>query len=131
MVDFAAIVQKNNEVTRRRSALDKLWARATDTTIKFSDMPKAQGDGKRMENATVDLADMESELKRAERELDEIREDLRGQMSVLTKWQHKDIIRKRFLEGKSITQVMAEIGYEWSQTNRYMREAMSIINGTL
>lgn len=128
MVDFDAILRKDNEVKRRKAAIEKLWARATDTTIKMSDMPKGQGTGKKMENAIVNMADIEADCSQAEEELAKLRQDLRRQMRVLKKWQHRDIIRKRFIEGKTIGQVMDEIGYEWTQTHRYLTEAKAIIN---
>ena len=127
MIDFEAILEKNNEVKRRKAAWLDLKERATNTSVQISDMPKGGGDGKRMERDVAGTVDAERDYLRAYEELKAMRRELSAILPVLKKWQHRDAIRKRYIEGKSIHRVMQEMGYEWAQTNRYMAEARKII----
>lgn len=129
MIDFDAIMRKDNETKRKWNAWQRLKERATDTSVHLSDMPRGGGDGKAQEKAVVEMTDAEASYRQAMAELSEMRNELRSAMQCLKKWQHRDVITKRYLEGKSVSQTMMEIGYEWSQTHRYINEAKRIING--
>lgn len=130
MVDFEAIMEKTKEVRRKKDALNRAREKATDTSPKLTGMPSGGGNGKRLENDVVNLVDIQAAHDKAEGELKALREELRPHLRRLKKWQHKDVIKKRYLEGKTISVVMEEIGYEWSQTNRFLTEARDIINKT-
>ena len=129
MIDFDAIEEKENEARRKWNAWQRLRARATDTSVHLSDMPRGGGDGKTQEKAVVEMTDAESSYLQAMAELSDMRKELEKAMVCLTKWQHRDVITKRYLEGKTVTQTMMEIGYEWSQTQRFLNEARRAING--
>lgn len=129
MIDFDAIEEKENEVRRKWKAWQSLRERATDTSVHLSDMPRGGGDGKAQEKAIVEMTDVESSYLQAMAELSDMRKELEMAMGCLTKWQHRDVITKRYLEGKTVTQTMMEIGYEWSQTQRFLNEARRAING--
>ena len=128
MIDFDAISRKTEEVRRKMYAIELAWDRATDTSVKISDMPRNEGDGKAMERNAVNIADLKVDYKKASQELEIMRKELEDEMPKLEKWQHSAVIRKRYLEGKRLEQIMDEIGYEWAQTNRYIAEAKAIIN---
>lgn len=128
MIDFDAILRKDNEAKRKWAAWQRLKDRATDTSVHLSDMPKGGGGGNPQERAMIGMVEAEEVYLKAKTELDAMREELADAMVVLKKWQHMDVIRKRYLEGKSISETMEEIGYEWSQTNRFLTEARSLIN---
>lgn len=128
MIDFDMMTRKHEELRRRQKALDTLWERATDTSVKLTGMPHGGGSGNKSEQILIEIAAAEEACRETEAELAEMKRQIRRRMHRLRKWQHKDVIRKRFLEGKQIAQVATEIGYEWSQTNRYLNEAKALIN---
>lgn len=127
-IDFDRMTRKHEELRRRQKAFDALWERATDTSVKMSGMPHGGGSGNRSENVMIEIVAAEEACKETAEELAEMKRQLRRRMRRLHKWQHRDVIRKRYLEGKQIAQVATEIGYEWTQTNRYLNEAKAIIN---
>lgn len=127
MIDFKAIEDKQREVDRKSRALDTLRAKAADTSSHITGMPHGGSDGKKMERAVVDLVDMQSSLRIAEEELKGMRRELSVYIHRLRKWQYKDTLKKRYMEGKTIQCVCEEIGYEWSQTNRYLNEAKKLV----
>ena len=130
MIDFDAISRKIEEVRRRENAVARLRARATDTSVKLSNMPRGGGDGKAMERDVVSLVDAQRDCDKAKAELKVMRSELRRAMRVLRDWQHIDVIRKHYIEGKNFQQIMLEIGYEEAQTRRFMKAAREIINGS-
>lgn len=128
MIDFDRMTRKHEELRRKQKAFDTMWERATDTSVKISGMPRGGGSGNQSERIMIEIAAAEEACKETAAELAEMKTQLRRRMRRLRKWQHREAIRKRFLEGKTITQVAAEIGYEWTQTNRYLKEAKALIN---
>lgn len=130
MIDFEEMMRKHEELRRREKVIDMLWERATNTTITISDMPRNRSDGKTQERSIVGMVDAKEACRKTRQELNDIKRNLRREMKRLKKWQHIDSIKKRYLEGKTISAVASEIGYEWSQTNRYLNEAKAIINRT-
>ena len=128
MIDFEAITEKDKEVKRKERAMRSLKERATDTSVKISGIPGGNGDKQKMESILAAAIDAEASYKKASDELKELRSHLRKAMRRLKKWQHKDTIRKRYLEGKNLNQVAEEIGYEYRQTCRYIEEGKRIIN---
>ena len=127
MVDFDAIMAKDKEVKRKAEALQMIWARATDTSPKITGMPSGGGDGKRMERDVVGIVDAEKSYLQSNMELKAMREELATYLPRLTKWQHKDVIQLRYMEGKDINSVAERIGYEYRQTCRFIDEAKRII----
>ena len=129
MIDFKAMREKIKQVHRLKSASQRKWEDATRTSPVISDMPKGGGNGKAMENNTVEMVTVKEEYYAAKAELDEMKRQLRPKMKRLKKWQHTAVIRKRYLEEKSVGQIMEEIGYEDAQTWRFLKTAENIING--
>lgn len=127
MIDFDAIWRKIQEVQRRARAVSALEDRATDISVKYSDMPRGGG-GNTQEDIRITLADTREEYLTAKAELESMRRELTESLACLSKWQHKDVIKKRYLEGKTIDQVGLEMGYERAQINRHLSEARRIIN---
>lgn len=129
MIDFDAITEKHKEIERKKKAAEKFRERATDTSVHITNMPKGGG-GNKQEILRVEMIAAQEAQQEAERELLEMLRPLRAKVKRLKKWQYRDTIRKRFIEGKTIQRTAEEIGYEWSQTNRYLNEAKTIINRT-
>ena len=129
MIDFEAILDKQEEVRRRKRGIRRAWEKATDTSVKLSDMPRGGGDPDPMGQKVAGIADMEAVCKQAEEELAEMRKALRRKMRRLSIWQEKDMIRKVYLEGESIQRAAVEIGYEYRQAWRYLKSGRETING--
>lgn len=129
MIDFKAMREKIKQVHRLKRASQRKWEAATRMSPVISDMPKGGGNGKATENNIVEMVTVKEEYNAARAELDEMKRALRRKMKRLKKWQHIAVIRKRYLEEKSLAEVMSEIGYEESQTKRFLRTAEDIING--
>lgn len=129
MIDFKAMREKIKQVHRLKCASQRKWEAATRMSLVISDMPKGGGNGKATENNIVEMVTVKEEYNAARAELDEMKRALRRKMKRLKKWQHIAVIRKRYLEEKSLAEVMSEIGYEESQTKRFLRTAEDIING--
>jgi len=128
MFDFKRILELHGEVRRKQGIIIRLRQRATDTTVHLSNMPKGGGDGQRMERDVVEIRAAEEELEAARKELAAMIAQLRIEMKKLHKWQHKLIIRKRYIEGKRLEDVAYETNYCWSHMNRCRKEAEEIIN---
>ena len=128
MFDFKRILELHAEVRRKEGIIIRLRQRATDTTVHLSNMPKGGGDGQRMERDVVEIRAAEEELEAARKELAAMIAQLRVEMKKLHKWQHKMIIRKRYIEGKRLEDVAYETNYCWSHMNRCRKEAEEIIN---
>lgn len=128
MIDFDMMMRKHEELRRKQKALDSLWERATDTSVKLTGMPHGGGSANQSEKIRIEIAAADEACAETRAELAEMKRQLQKRMRCLHKWQHKEVIRKRFVEGKQIVQVAAEIGYEWTQTNRYLTEAKALIN---
>ena len=128
MFDFKRILELHAEVRRKQGIIIRLRQRATDTTVHLSNMPKGGGDGQRMERDVVEIRAAEEELEAARKELAAMIAQLRVEMRKLHKWQHKMIIRKRYIEGKRLEDVAYETNYCWSHMNRCRKEAEEIIN---
>lgn len=128
MFDFKRILELHAEVRRKEGIIIRLRQRATDTTVHLSNMPKGGGDGQRMERDVVEIRAAEEELEAARKELAAMIAQLRVEMRKLHKWQHKMIIRKRYIEGKRLEDVAYETNYCWSHMNRCRKEAEEIIN---
>jgi hypothetical protein len=129
MIDFKAMREKIKQVHRLKRASQRKWEAVTRMSPVISDMPKGGGNGKATENNIVEMVTVKEEYNAARAELDEMKRALRRKMKRLKKWQHIAVIRKRYLEEKSLAEVMSEIGYEESQTKRFLRTAEDIING--
>lgn len=129
MIDFKAMREKIKQVHRLKRASQRKWEAATRMSPVISDMPKGGGNGKATENNIVEMVTVKEEYNAARAELDEMKRALRRKMKRLKKWQHIAVIRKRYIEEKSLAEVMSEIGYEESQTKRFLRTAEDIING--
>ena len=130
MIDFKAMREKIKQVHRLRRAVSRKYADATRITVTVSDMPKAGGIGKQLENNVVEMVAVMDEYDEARKELDDMKSQLRRRMKRLDKWQHVAVIRKRYIEEKSVSEIMEEIGYEESQTKRFLKTAEDLINGT-
>lgn len=129
MIDFDAITRKHEELRRRLKAADTLRERATDISVHLTGMPHGGSGDNQQERVRVEMIAAQEAAKETEKELAEMKRKLRRRMHRLHKWQHVAVIRKRYLDGKRISQVAEEIGYESRQTNRYISEAKAIING--
>lgn len=128
MIDFDLMLQKHAELRRKQGAAETLWEKATDTSVKMSGMPHGGGDGQPMERYMVEYLAAEAACKETEAELETMKKQLRRRMRRLKKWQHRDAIRLRFLEGKRMLEVAEGIHYELAQTNRFIKEAKALIN---
>ena len=129
MIDFDEITLKHEEYRRRQRAADTARERATDTSVKLTGMPHGGSGGNASEKAVIEMVAATEALEITRKELTELKKPLRRKMKRLTKWQHIDVIRKRYLEGKAVSVVADEIGYEIRQTTRFISEAKEIING--
>lgn len=127
MIDFKAILDKHWEISRRSAAVDNLRERATDISVKLTDMPRGGG-GNRQEQVRIDLVAAQEAVMEAEAELQEMLEPLRLKMKQLKKWQYVEVIQKRYIEGKPVWMVASEIGYEHRQTKRFIFDAKQLIN---
>lgn len=127
MIDFDAIMAKHDELRRKNRAAETLRERATDIAVHITDMPRGGG-GNQQEKVRIELVAAQEAAMETQRELKEMLQPLRAKMKKLTKWQHKDVIRKRYIEGKTIESVADEIGYSWSQVNRHLNDAKEIMN---
>ena len=128
MIDFKVMREKIKQVNRLNRAMQKKYEDATRMSPVLSDMPKGGGSGDKMANDVVEMVTVQEELDAAKAELMEMKEQLTNKMVKLDKWQHLAVIRKRYIEEKSITEIMDEIGYEESQTKRFLKAAEEIIN---
>lgn len=128
MIDFDAVIKKHEELRRKLRAAENLREKATDTSIHITSMSHGKGNANSQERVRIEMIAAAEAAEETEKELETMKNQLRREMKCLRKWQHIDAIRKRYMEGKTITQVAEEIGYEWSQTNRYLNEAKRIIN---
>lgn len=128
MIDFKVMREKIKQVNRLNRAMQKKYEDATRTTPVLSDMPKGGGTGDKMANDVVEMVTVKEEYYTAREELMEMKDQLSRKMIKLDKWQHVAVIRKRYIEEKSITEIMDEIGYEESQTKRFLKAAEEIIN---
>ena len=128
MIDFKVMREKIKQVNRLNRAMQKKYEDATRMSPVLSDMPKGGGSGEKMANDVVEMVTVQEELDAAKAELLEMKEQLTNKMVKLDKWQHLAVIRKRYIEEKSITEIMDEIGYEESQTKRFLKAAEEIIN---
>lgn len=128
MIDFKVMREKIKQVNRLNRAMQKKYEDATRTTPVLSDMPKSGGTGDKMANDVVEMVTVKEEYYTAREELMEMKDQLSRKMIKLDKWQHVAVIRKRYIEEKSITEIMDEIGYEESQTKRFLKAAEEIIN---
>ena len=128
MIDFDAIMKKHEEVRRKMSAADSLREQATNISVHITGMPRGGAGGNQQERIRIDMVAAQEAAADAQRELEEMLKPLTLTIRCLSKWQHVEVIRKRYMEGKTIMKVAEEIGYEWSQTNRYIAEAKEIIN---
>lgn len=128
MIDFDAITRKHEEYRRKLRAADTLRERATDISVHITGMPHGGSGGNQQERIRVEMVAAQEAAEETRKELTEMKRQLRPKIKRLQKWQHAAVIRKRYLDGKTIQQVAEEIGYEWSQTNRYLNEAKAIIN---
>ena len=128
MIDFKVMREKIKQVNRLNRAMQKKYEDATRMSPVLSDMPKGGGSGDKMANDVVEMVTVQEELDAAKAELLEMKEQLSNKMVKLDKWQHLAVIRKRYIEEKSITEIMDEIGYEESQTKRFLKAAEEIIN---
>ena len=128
MIDFDAITRKHDEYRRKLKAADNLRERATDTSVHITGMPHSGSGGNQQERIRVDMVAAQEAAEETRKELDEMKSQLRPLIRRLKKWQHRDAIRKRYIDGKTIEATAEEIGYEWSQTNRFLKEAKAIIN---
>lgn len=128
MIDFKAMREKIKQVHRLNRAVQRMYDKATGTTVKITDMPKAQGVGNQLENNVVELVTVKEEYETAKKELDEMKGQLMTKMKRLDKWQHIAVIRKRYIEEKDVNSIMAEIGYEETQTKRFLSAAEELIN---
>lgn len=129
MIDFKAMREKIKQVHRLRRAVSRKYADATRITVTITDMPKAGGVGNQLENSVVEMVAVMDEYDAARQELKEMKNQLRRKMKRLKKWQHIAVIRKRYIEEKNINEIMEEIGYEESQTKRFLKAAEDLING--
>ena len=120
--------EKIKQVNRLNRAMQKKYEDATRMSPVLSDMPKGGGSGDKMANDVVEMVTVKDEYNTAKEELTEMKEQLSRKMIKLDKWQHVAVIRKRYIEEKSITEIMDEIGYEESQTKRLLKAAEEIIN---
>ena len=128
MIDFKVMREKIKQVNRLNRAIQKKYEDATRMSPVLSDMPKGGGSGDKMANDVVEMVTVQEELDAAKAELMEMKEQLTNKMVKLDKWQHLAVIRKRYIEEKSITEIMDEIGYEETQTKRFLKAAEEIIN---
>lgn len=128
MIDFKAMREKIKQVNRLNRAVQRKYADATRTTVTLTDMPRAGGVGKQMENSVVELVTVKEEYDAAMKELAEMKGKLMAHMKRLDKWQHIAVIRKRYIEEKNIVEIMTEIGYEETQTKRFLKAAEDLIN---
>ena len=128
MIDFRAMREKIKQVHRLERAVMRKYADATRITTVISDMPRGGGTGKQMENSTVEMVTVKEEYYVAKDELAEMKRQLRAGMKRLEKWQHVAVIRKRYIEEKSVIEIMEEIGYEETQTKRFLKTAEDLIN---
>ena len=128
MIDFKAMREKIKQVHRLNRAVQRIYAKATGTTITITDMPKAGGVGNKLQNDVVELVTVKEEYETAKKELDEMKSQLMAKMKKLDKWQHIAVIRKRYIEEKSVNSIMDEIGYEETQTKRFLTTAEELIN---
>ena len=129
MIDFDAITRKHEELRRRNRAADTMREKATDISVHLTGMPHGGSGGNSQERVRIEMIAAQEAAKETEKELDEMKRQLRPELKRLKKWQYIDVIRKRYMEGKPVAQVAEEIGYEIRQTNRYISEARAIING--
>lgn len=128
MIDFKAMREKIKQVNRLNRAVKRKYADATRTTVTLTDMPRAGGVGKQLENSVVELVTVKEEYDAAMKELAEMKGQLMAHMKRLDKWQHIAVIRKRYIEEKNIVEIMTEIGYEETQTKRFLKAAEDLIN---
>jgi len=128
VIDFKAMREKIKQVNRLNRAVQRKYADATRTTVTLTDMPRAGGVGKQMENSVVELVTVKEEYDAAMKELAEMKGKLMAHMKRLDKWQHIAVIRKRYIEEKNIVEIMTEIGYEETQTKRFLKAAEDLIN---
>jgi len=128
MIDFRAMREKIKQVHRLYGAVQRKYDTATRTTITITDMPRAGGVGKQLENNVVELVTVKEEYDAAKKELAEMKRQLQVHMKRLDKWQHIAVIRKRYIEEKNIMEIMTEIGYEETQTKRFLKAAEDLIN---
>lgn len=128
MFDFENLMKKAEEVRRKEKAVQTLRERATDTSVRITDMPHGGGTQDKMGAYVASIADMLEELRKAERELKTMRRSLSREMGILKVWQEKDMIKKVYIEGKTIQIAADEIGYEYRQAWRYLEQGRTLIN---
>ena len=117
MFDYEAITQKHGELRRRMKAADSLKEQAKTTTEQTEQM-----------RIRAEIADALEEIKKTEKELTEMKAALLPFIERLKNWKHAEIMRGRFIYGKTIKQAGHDAGYSWSQTNRLLTEAKALIN---
>lgn len=127
MIDFEAILDKQYELKRKLKAADKMRERATDISVHLSDMPRGAG-GNSQEKIRIEMIAAHEAVIETEKELKELIKPLRLKLRTVKKWQYKDAIRKRYIDGKTIQETADEIGYEIRQTKRFISEGRKLIN---
>jgi len=117
MIDYEAITQKHEELRRKMKAADSLKKQAEKAT-----------DRTEQERIRTEIAASLVVIKGTEQELTEMKAALLPFIERLKNWKHAEIMRGRFIYGKTIKQTGHDAGYSWSQTNRLLREAKALIN---
>ena len=80
MIDFKAMREKIKQVHRLNRAVQRIYDKATGTTITITDMPKAGGVGNKLQNDVVELVTVKEEYETAKQELDEMKSQLMAKM---------------------------------------------------
>lgn len=109
-------------IRRRKERYAELEAKATSTGSFRYDQDKVTGsipDGSRQEKLVVDMAIVESEIRQNERELEEVQDQIRKLVAVISVERIRKTMQARHVDHKSVEECMEKFGYDFETYKDY------------
>lgn len=132
MTDFVRMRELIRLEERYRWALERQMAKATKITTSISQAGKTGGGktGSQVEENAVILAEIRSQHEEIEKELDEMRDELRGTLKRLRSEKvklEKNILKLRYMKGISVRKIANTLNYSEDYMFQKMKQAEALI----
>ena len=101
MIDFLRMRKLIRQVPKAAFAVEQAEARATCGAITYSDMPKAQGAGDKLERDVITVMELRAAYLEIVVELERMKKELKPYIDDLANPEQKAVMRLRYLDGQS------------------------------
>ena len=122
-MNYTAIRDLARQEERLRWAVERQRAKCTRITPTISGMPRASGNGQRMEEDVIRLTILKENWEAVRQELDSMRAELRPWIRKLKDGTQRTAMTMRYIENRRIGEIAETMAYSESQVFRILRRA--------